>query len=406
MCPCRARWRSPEVLFGVFSVCAALLTHPATAWCQAADKDKDEKKPPRAVTFTFTGKVAQMSDRGGVLDGSVQVGSSLAGTYTFDPETPDSNKDSTVGDYQHTVAGYGLLVKVGNYEFKTDPARVNFLLEVVDRPERDNYLLRSYNNVSSGPRLPADAISHISWQLDDPTGKVLAGDAIPAGPPAPAAWQSDFGLTLDGLDDRKGRRGELFIRGHVDFIFWDLPPPGQLERPKQKKPTDKELEATWADLAGDDVARGYRAAQALLAGPEEALPFLRQRLKPQPVDARRMARLLSDLDSDAFAEREKATRELEALGESAEAELRQALAAEPSAEARRRLENLLQKLEGAPPSRERLRALRALKVLEHLGSPEGLQALQELAKHEPKGWLAREARAAAERVSSRQANKP
>jgi hypothetical protein len=386
---------------------AGAVTLPATAaWPQVVTKEKGDKGPPRALTFCFAGTVADVRDPGGLLDRSAQVGSRLTGTYTIDPGTPDSNNDPTVGDYRHRAAGYGILVRIGHYEFKTDPAKVDFLLEVVDRPRSDSYLLRSYNNVSSGPRLPADAIDHISWQLDDPTGKALASNRLPLGPPVLAAWRSDFGLTLQGRDERRRGERQLFIRGHVDFISWDLPAPGQLERPKPRRLTAEELDAAWADLAGDDVVRGYRAAQDFLAGPTEALAFLQQHLKAAPADAKRMAALLANLDSDRFEDREKATRDLEALGESAEAGLRQALAGRPSAEVRRRLEEVLRKLAGKAPSRQRLRALRALKVLEHLGSPEALQALREVEEQAPKSVLGKEAGAAAERVSRRQARKP
>jgi hypothetical protein len=403
----QAKYATAFFLSILLSVGGPLSNHPATSQAQVVERGRDEKKPLRAVTFSFMGTVDNVRASGGLLDGSVQTGSRLNGTYTFDPSTPDSNKDPTVGDYQHRTAGYGLLIKIGKYEFKTDPAKVNFLLEVVARPERHNYLLRSYNNVSSGPGLAADAIDHISWQLDDPSGKAMASDAIPLNPPVLSKWRSVFGLTLDGRGDRrKGGRDELFIRGHVEFIWWDLPAPGYLVEPThQRKLAAKELDGMWADLAGDDVARGYRAATALLADSGEAVPFLELRLKPKLVDAKRIARLLADLDSDRFEERAEATRELEALGESAEVGLRQALADQPSAEARRRLEGLVQKLNGARPSLERLRALRALKVLEHLASPGALKVLQELAKQEAKTWLAQEAKFAADRLSKRQAEK-
>jgi hypothetical protein len=403
----QAKYVTAFFLFILLCASALISNLPATSQAQVVEKGRDEKKPFRAVTFSFMGTVHNVRASGGLLDGSVQSGSRLTGTYTFDPSTPDSNKDPTVGDYRHSTAGYGLLIKIGKYEFKTDPAKVNFLLEVVARPERHNYLLRSYNNVSSGPGLAADAIAHISWQLDDSSGKALPNDALPLNPPVLSEWRSDFGLTLDGRGNRrKGGRDELFIRGHVEFIWWDLPAPDQLEQPQRRKLAAKELDAMWADLAGDDVARGYRAARTLLADPVDAVPFLELRLKPKLVDPKRIAKLLADLDSDRFEERTKATRELEALGESAEADLRQALAGRPSAEARRRLEGLVQKLDGARPSQERLRALRALKLLEHLASPEALKVLEELVKQEPKTWLAQEAKFAADRLSRRQPKKP
>src|SRR5262249_3182953 len=88
-----------------------VLNHPATSSAQAVEKGKDDKNPFRAVTFNFMGKVAHVRDSGGLLDGSIQLGSRLTGTYTFDPKTPDSNEDPTVGDYKHSAAGYGLLIK-------------------------------------------------------------------------------------------------------------------------------------------------------------------------------------------------------------------------------------------------------------------------------------------------------
>src|SRR4051794_8047353 len=80
-------------------------------------------------------------------------------------------------------------------------------------------------------------------------------------------------------------------------------------------PDTRQLEGWWADLAGADAARAYRAVCSLADRPREAIPFLRPRLRPATTpDPRRLARLLADLDSDRFAARDQATRELAALG--------------------------------------------------------------------------------------------
>jgi WD40 repeat protein len=44
------------------------------------------------------------------------------------------------------------------------------------------------------------------------------------------------------------------------------------------KPSLKELEAQWTDLASDDATKGYRALCTLVHWPEHAVPFLQKRL--------------------------------------------------------------------------------------------------------------------------------
>jgi WD40 repeat protein len=63
-------------------------------------------------------------------------------------------------------------------------------------------------------------------------------------------------------------------------------------------------------------------------------------------DSARLARLIADLDSAEFTKREEATRELERLGEAAEAALQAALRGQPSPEVRKRAEAVLAKVAG------------------------------------------------------------
>jgi hypothetical protein len=73
----------------------------------------------------------------------------------------------------------------------------------------------------------------------------------------------------------------------------------------------------WADLAEPDAARPYRALQAMAAAAPQAVPLLKERLRPVvvSVDRPRQARLIADLDSNRFAARQKAMAALEKLGE-------------------------------------------------------------------------------------------
>src|SRR4029453_17133380 len=96
-------------------------------------------------------------------------------------------------------------------------------------------------------------------------------------------------------------------------------------------------------------------------------------------DPQRLRQLLDDLDSAQFAVRQNASRELEKQRELAEPALRAALAKQPSAEVRRRLEQLLEKLGGPLVDPEQLRGVRAIEALEYIGSAEARALLQTLA---------------------------
>src|SRR5207237_10498198 len=129
------------------------------------------------------------------------------------------------------------------------------------------------------------------------------------------------------------------------------------------------LEARWADLASQDAERPHQAIGALAGAPQRSLPFLDSQIRSSALaDAPRVKSLILDLGSRKFAVRERATRELERLGETAEPALRKALAARPTAETRRRVESLLAGEGGLIRSSEALRVARAVEALDHVGS--------------------------------------
>jgi WD40 repeat protein len=161
----------------------------------------------------------------------------------------------------------------------------------------------------------------------------------------------------------------------------------------------EERNGCWVNLADKDAARAYRAMGRLLAAPSEALALLRSHLKPvEGLDERRLTRWVADLDADEFAARDKATEELQQLGDLAEPALRKALASRPTLEMRRRLQGLLDDLASWRPSLTIIRQLRAVEVLEHLGITESRRLLEALAKGAEGARQTREAKAAVQRL--------
>jgi hypothetical protein len=159
------------------------------------------------------------------------------------------------------------------------------------------------------------------------------------------------------------------------------------------------LEKLWSDLAGD-APKAWQAACTLASSPKQTLAWLQEHLGAgSQTDLKRIAQLLADLDSGKYAARQQATRELEKLGELAESALRKFLDGKPSAEARRRAEQLLAKLDGLELAPEVLRGLRAIEVLEQIGTAKARRQLERLAREAPGGRMKKEAKAAAQRLA-------
>jgi HEAT repeat protein len=144
--------------------------------------------------------------------------------------------------------------------------------------------------------------------------------------------------------------------------------------------------------------------RAAAAFPTRAVPWIAQRLRPLPRDeeaARRLPRLIAELDSEDFQVRQKAARELDRMGEAAVPTLEKVLAGKPSPEVRRRAEELVARWSPATLSGDRLREVRAVEALELAGTREARRHLEALAGGDTGGLRTREAKAALERLRRR-----
>src|SRR5262249_8285532 len=141
----------------------------------------------------------------------------------------------------------------------------------------------------------------------------------------------------------------------------------------------------------------FQAIAALAARGQQAVDALGQRLAPvPPADPKQVARLLAALNDERFAAREQATAELAKLGEQIGEALRKALQRPETLEQRRRVEQLLQKLQQL--SAERLRSVRVVEVLEQVATPAAHKLVAALAGGAPEARQTQEARATRERL--------
>lgn len=191
------------------------------------------------------------------------------------------------------------------------------------------------------------------------------------------------------------------------LLVWNIHEPATNGPHPAGKLTANRRRALWNDLRSLDARRAFRAESALVAVPEQGVALLGERLRPVAgPDAKRLGRLLADLDSESFAVRVKAEAELEALGDLAETALRKALKGKPSLEVRRRVDGLLKKLEGTIADPEKLRVLRALEVLERIGTPEAGRVLKTVSEGADESRFTRGAKESLQRLDRRSPTKP
>jgi RNA polymerase sigma factor (sigma-70 family) len=200
-----------------------------------------------------------------------------------------------------------------------------------------------------------------------------------------------------------GADGKHLFSGGSDttVLTWDLTRLTQRQPARATALRARDLEVLWNDLASSDAARAFAAIGKLCASPDQAISLLDRRVRPAASpEGERLASLVADLQSSRFEVRRQAQSELEGLDTLAEPALRQALADDPPLELRQRLERLLSRSSKRAPAGQ-LRNLRAVEVLELVGSPAARQVLQKLAAGVPGSRLTRQARSASRRLDER-----
>jgi hypothetical protein len=177
------------------------------------------------IYIGIEGEIAYIFDDLGLIQNKIQVGDTFSGYYCYDSATRNSNEGhwlgSVVGDYWHYSSPYGVYFTIGGFNFQTDPQNVSFVMEMVnDYPNyyiKDNYLIRSYNNL---PIYDGVVVSGISWQLNDNTGNALSSNALLTTAPVLSDWlpQSPANISFD-IDGRIVDGESFHISGIVTKAY-------------------------------------------------------------------------------------------------------------------------------------------------------------------------------------------
>jgi RNA polymerase sigma factor (sigma-70 family) len=225
-----------------------------------------------------------------------------------------------------------------------------------------------------------------------PDGRILLFDAATG---KELAVRSNPGVPAQCLEFR--RDGRVLAAGNDDgtALIWDVAD----VRAAPGRPLDAgALESRWADLAGDDARKAHTAIWDMAATPGPTVTLLASRLQPVavvPVELLRQR--VAELESGQYRVREAAERDLSRVIDQAEPVLRAALRDNSPAEQRRRIEALLNG-PAVALSPDATRALRAVEVLERIGSPAARKRLEVLAAGAPGATLTQNAAAAVKRL--------
>ncbi len=155
------------------------------------------------VVIGITGEVTMALDWCGFLGGAVQEGDIITGTYTYDTSTPDSLNpwEGHNALYMHTSPPFGISLKIGELEFKTDPDNVEFGIAIYDNiwpagsgPPNDSMLIVGDNNLLTPIGAPPCYL--IKLHLGSGDGTAISGDALPSTAPVLSDW-SGAGVRIE-----------------------------------------------------------------------------------------------------------------------------------------------------------------------------------------------------------------
>jgi hypothetical protein len=190
-------------------------------------------------------------------------------------------------------------------------------------------------------------------------------------------------------------KGENFAGGIVVCRDFLVVVPQHTQIAKKEPLTAAQLDKLWDWLNSTTPGEGLLAVRTLCARPQQTVPWLRERVRPvqaaEKLDAALVAKLVAGMEAKTFEERDKATEELEKLGPPVPPALRKRLQNKPPRELEPRLEALINRVD------RQLRAVRALRVLEHINTPEARQLLEAMAKGAADTRPTEEAKAALQR---------
>jgi WD40 repeat protein len=165
---------------------------------------------------------------------------------------------------------------------------------------------------------------------------------------------------------------------------------------------DAPLEALWSDLNTDNELRRQVVRKAFRAAPKPAVALVAKKISPISKNLQRhVEKLIANLDDNSFRKRDEAMSEIQGLAHQFSPLLKKRLRQAPAGEVRNRLTFVLETMSAEKLPVVLRTNLRAIAILEELGTKDARAVLDQLAHGADGARLTVEAQAALERLPAK-----
>jgi hypothetical protein len=118
----------------------------------------------RLLTVAVTAEVTGITGDSHLLQGQMEVGSTIEGTYTYDTSVPDSDDATFAGEYRFSSPPCSIVLRAGGLVFQTDPCHVDLIVHsyndlIAEVDDWDVLRLESQRNLPCASGTSVDALS-------------------------------------------------------------------------------------------------------------------------------------------------------------------------------------------------------------------------------------------------------
>jgi hypothetical protein len=179
-----------------------------------------------SITVNVTARVAGFQDYANALDGQVQIGQQISGSYTYATDLTDHNASATVGVYMPPPGQASTRLSVGSLVFESTSAPNESTFDIgveAGNPSGGGY---SYFHLASrrNQPLPSGAeVEGIGIYFNDPSGHAPTSDVLPTDAPD----LDDFPERYIVLEGYLGEGGLYSVMAVIESV--ELVPPQAIE---------------------------------------------------------------------------------------------------------------------------------------------------------------------------------